>query len=98
MITKIVTYRVRPEALPLVLDTIRRFVVAIQEHEPATRYDAFQYKENPTEFVHTMSFPDPEAERAHQMAAYTAKFVEVLYPNCEVLPRFQDLKEVSQPT
>ena len=41
-----------------------------------------------------MSFPDGGAERTHQTADYTQRFVDVLYPNCEVRPHFTDLKMV----
>ena len=38
-----------------------------------------------------MAFPDHEAERAHQTAEHTTRFVEILYPNCEEAPSFVDL-------
>jgi hypothetical protein len=38
-----------------------------------------------------MSFPDEATETEHRKADYTLKFVEALYPNCEVQPEFTDL-------
>ena len=96
MITKIASYRVKPVALTLVLEAVGTFVAAIQKLEPATRCDAFQYQSEPTRFVHMMTFPDEEAEKAHQQAAYTQSFVEVLYPNCENPPHFEQVSIVSQ--
>jgi quinol monooxygenase YgiN len=39
-----------------------------------------------------MGFPDSQAEAQHQKAPHTLEFVEALYPNCEVQPRFTDLE------
>jgi quinol monooxygenase YgiN len=95
MIAKIVHYKVKPEALPRVLEAIRTFVTAIRVNEPGTCYDAYQHSEDPFSFVHTMQFPDKAGEKAHQAAFYTQVFVEVLYPNCEILPEFKDLSHIA---
>ena len=39
-----------------------------------------------------MECPVAQAEAYHQKAPHTMKFVEVLYPNCEVQLRFTDLR------
>lgn len=91
MAIKIVHDRIRPDKLEVVLPAIREFVASIAQVEPQTRYDAYQ-AEDGVSFVHLMSFPDADAESSHQTAAHTARFVEILYPNCEQAPVFTDLR------
>ncbi len=43
-----------------------------------------------------MSFENEEAEEKHKTAAHTMKFVEVLYPLCEVGPMFTELTAVEK--
>ncbi|MEX0647324.1 MAG: hypothetical protein WD139_06035 [Balneolaceae bacterium] len=35
-----------------------------------------------------MAFPDETAQKLHQTADYTKKFVDILYPHCEKEPEF----------
>ena len=94
MIHKIVHYKVKSDKLGLAVRAIQTFVQAIRADEPHTFYEAYQHKDDPTRFVHTMSFPDEAAEKYHQTSAHTKAFVDVLYPNCEVLPKFTDLSQI----
>lgn len=94
MIRKITQYKVKDDQLFEVEQAIQRFVNAIAQAEPETNYAAYR-TEDPTVFIHTMAFTDEAAEQAHQQAAYTLKFVDVLYPKCEEQPKFQDLNLVS---
>lgn len=93
MIHKIARYKVREAELKTVEQAITEFVDAIAENEPHTLYEAYQ-SDDSVSFVHFMSFPDQEAEKTHQTAPYTTKFVQVLYPRCEEAPAFTDLKLV----
>lgn len=91
MIIKMVHYKVRPENLEEVRQAIKDFVVGIATIEPATRYDAYQ-GEDEFSFVHWMAFPGEKEEKYHQSAPHTMKFVDILYPSCEQMPVFTDLK------
>jgi hypothetical protein len=61
---------------------IIEFVAAVTHNEPHTVCIAHQAGDG-VSFIHFMAFPDQDAEKNHQTAAYTMKFVEVLYPRCE---------------
>ena len=91
MITKITTYQIRADKLAEIEAAVQAFVAAIAENEPRTWYAAYRTDE-PYTYFHIMGFPDAEAESRHQKASYTLEFVEALYPNCEVQPRFTDLE------
>lgn len=90
MIRKITTYKVKSDKLEEVEQAIAEFVASIRENEPRTSYAAYRTDEENTYF-HIMEFPDAQAEAYHQKAPHTMKFVEVLYPNCEVQPHFTEL-------
>jgi quinol monooxygenase YgiN len=94
MIRKIARYQVKAEFDQEVIAVIEAFVAAIGLHEPETFYAAYRQGEERW-FLHYMSFPDEAAEAKHQKAAYTMKFVDALYPNCEVQPKFTDLPLVA---
>jgi hypothetical protein len=94
MIRKIARYQVKAEFDQEIIPVIEAFVAAIGLHEPETFYAAYRQGEGRW-FLHFMSFPDETAETEHQKAAYTMKFVDALYPNCEVQPEFVDLSLVA---
>ena len=87
---KIAEYKVKPDKVAEAERAIKAFVTAIAVEEPDTLYVAYR-KVDGVSFIHFMAFPDQGAEKVHQQAPYTMQFVEVLYPNCEVQPRFTDL-------
>jgi hypothetical protein len=90
MIQKIVEYQVKESELDKCLVAIRDFVAAIKSNEPDTFYEAYQ-ADDKVSFIHIMRFPDRNAEEAHKNAVYTLKFVDILYPSCEVTPVFRDI-------
>jgi quinol monooxygenase YgiN len=90
MIRKLANYRIDPESLKEVERAIEDFVSAIGKGEPETVYEAYRISDD-VSFVHLMAFPDREAERAHQVAPYTKRFVDLLYPYCEEQPTFLDV-------
>ena len=96
MIRKIAQYRVKSGAVEDVREAIQKFVDAVAQHEPDTIYGAL-VADDGTTFIHCMAFPTQEAEEHHRTAAYTKRFVEELYPNCEEEPVFTTV-EVAQST
>jgi quinol monooxygenase YgiN len=90
VIYKVVHYQVKQAELGTAKQAILEFVNAITQDEPQTVYEAFAQADG-VSFVHFMSFRDEAAEKYHQSAPHTMKFVEVLYPRCEVAPQFTDL-------
>jgi quinol monooxygenase YgiN len=91
MPSKITTYTVREDKVAQIEQAIEDFVKAIAENEPQTYYAAYRTNDE-NAYFHIMRFPDPETEARHQKAPYTLEFVEVLYPNCTVEPKFTDLE------
>jgi quinol monooxygenase YgiN len=90
MIRRLANYRIDPESLEEVERAIEDFVSAIGGEEPETVYEAYRIADD-VSFVHLMAFPNRDAERAHQVAPYTKRFVDILYPNCEEQPTFLDV-------
>jgi quinol monooxygenase YgiN len=90
MISVMVKYRVKKDKVELVRKAIVQFVEAVARYESGTlAYDAFQ--EDETGFVHLMTFKNDQARKAHEIADYTNRFVDMLYPNCEKEPVFTEL-------
>lgn len=80
-IYKVATFSVRREALETSRQVIEDFVAYVHRHEPGTRlYLSLQNQEDPTRFVHVMSFDDETAEELHRSSEAVKKFTEVLYP------------------
>jgi quinol monooxygenase YgiN len=94
-ITKIVRYRVKKKKLPKVKKTLVDFVAEIKTNEAGIDfYEVFQEKNDPTVFVHVMTFKDKKAERAHAKSTHVQKLIKTLYPTCKEEPEFTDLKLV----
>ncbi len=82
-------FRVKPDQLNAALEAIRAFV-RHTETEPGTlRYESWRSVDEPTAFLHLMSFADEEAERAHASSAAVKTFTAALYPRCEEEPAFE---------
>lgn len=92
---KVVTYKVKDDAVDAALAAIKEFVEGIRSNEPRTNYQAYQIGEDKTQFMHTMVFPDTQAEEAHRNAPYTKVFVEILNPLCIDKPKFSDIEIVA---
>ncbi len=97
MIRKVAQYKVKKAEVRAVEQAIIDFVAAVTQNERHTFYEAYQGGDG-VSFIHFMAFPDQDAEKEHQTAAYTMKFVDVLYPRCEAAPTFTDLKLVRSST
>jgi quinol monooxygenase YgiN len=90
MIRKLASYRIDPESLEEVKQAIEDFVAAIARKEPETIYEAYRVADGMS-FLHLMTFPDQDAEKLHQAAPHTKRFVDILYPLCEEQPTFLDV-------
>ena len=90
MIRKSVKFKVKEGSEDTVIEIINEFLVAVKENEPFTIYEAYK-SSNEREFIHHITFQDHNSELKHSQSEYTRKFVEKLYPYCEVLPEFVDL-------
>jgi quinol monooxygenase YgiN len=86
-------YRIKAGTLEVVQSAIKEFVAAVHESDPETEYISYQVGDS-DRFIHIMVFIDQDARDHHQQADYTARFVEVLYPNCSQLPEFTPLEIV----
>lgn len=92
MIAKIAEFKVKVDKLEECKKAIAEFVAAVKANEPGTiLYESYQ-KTDSVSFIHTMYFKDAEAEEMHKNSPYVKKFVDILYPNCEIKPTFTDLK------
>lgn len=93
MIHKIVHYKMKADKVDVAIEALEKFVAGIAADEPETFYEAYQ-SEDEVSFVNVMAFPDEMAEKYHQSAPHTMKFVDIIYPNCEEMPVFTTLKLV----
>ena len=93
MIHLLVEYQVQEGTVTAALAVIDAFLTAIFEAEPDTAYVAYRVAGS-DRFVHTMAFVDAAAQKRHQTAAYTQRFVTALYPLCVTPPRFSPLTRI----
>lgn len=90
-----VEYQVKASKLAETLPVIARFIIAAQaDKQHVAYYLGYQYKNEPTKFVHFMKFNTQEDESYHKTAGYTKEFVEALYPNCRIQPVFEEVLEL----
>lgn len=84
----VVPFSIKPEALEVVGPIIQKFILAIKQNEPNTLlYRSLQQTDEPTKFIHVMSFLDTESEMFHKQSEHCAAFVAALYPLCELMPK-----------
>jgi len=93
MIRLMAEFRIKEGALGVVQSAIKEFVAAVHETEPETEYTSYQVAAS-DRFIHILAFVDQDTQQRHQNADYTARFVEVLYPNCSQLPEFTPIEIV----
>jgi quinol monooxygenase YgiN len=90
MIARTAEFVVKKGKLNKVKEAIDQFVRAVHVSEPGTRmYVSLQDEENELKFLHVMIFESEGAEKKHQSAGYTEKFVKSLDPNCKRAPTFR---------
>lgn len=91
-IVRHLAYEVRKDAVAAAVAATTAFVDEVRRKEGGTaRYAAFQHKEHPTRFVHTMAFRTPSAEEYHRKTAWAKRFHETLAPLCTTPPASIDL-------
>ncbi len=91
-----ITFKVRKEGLDEAKMLVREFVENIILNEEDTLlYRTLQKTEDPTEFVHFMTFKDEYAENQHKISNYCSEFVELLTPLCEVEITTTDLTRLA---
>ncbi len=93
MIRLMAEYRIKEGTLDIVENAVKEFVAAVHKAEPETQYTPFRVAES-DRFIHLMVFIDEATQERHQKAEYTSQFVEVLYPNCSILPTFSPLNVI----
>lgn len=90
MIARTAEFVVKKGKLKEVKEAIDHFVRTVHVSEPGTRiYVSFQDEKNEFKFLHVMIFESEGAEKKHQSAVYTEKFVSILIPNCKSEPTFK---------
>ena len=61
-----VEYKVKPEAIPDVLNHIVDYINTVRDNEPDVRvYESYQNKAEPSKFIHLAEFADKAAEQNH---------------------------------
>ena len=96
MINKMVTFRVKEGALDEAKMLVREFVENIILNEEDTLlYRSLQETNDPTRFIHFMTFTDDYAEKQHKNSNYCAEFVESLTPLCDEEISFTDLSRIA---
>lgn len=81
-------YKVREGEVDKVIDIVKDFISRAEEETGTLLYEAFQYDDDKTKFVHFMLFKDKESEEFHKNTEYGKKFADELYPLCEKRPEF----------
>ena len=94
-ITKIVRYKVKKKKLVKVKSALSEFLNLIQKSEPGIMdYKILQEKDDPTRFIHIMSFVDGKAARNHAKTVHVKKLVNVLESSCKEEPVFTNLSAI----
>ncbi len=88
MISYKVLYKVKKSKLKKTNELINAFIDGVREYEPNTfLYHVFQEADDPTQFMHVMSFKNKEAEDLHHNTSYYQHFGEELESICEQGPK-----------
>lgn len=93
--TKIIRYRAKKKKLLKLKVAIGKYVDDIKKNESGViSYEVFQEKDDPTTFVHMMTFKDKTAERVHVKSEHVQKWIKTLHSLCKEEPELTDLKLV----
>ena len=96
MINKMVTYKVKKESIEDAKMLVREFVENIKLNEEDTLlYRALQQSDDPTRFIHFMSFEDEYAEDQQRNANYTEEFSSAILSLCDEEPVFTSLNRLA---
>ena len=84
MINKMVTYKVRKDSIDEAKMLVREFVENIILNEEDTLlYRTLQHSDDPTQFIHFMTFEDEYAEEQHQNSNYHEEFLSSMEELCD---------------
>ena len=82
-----IPFQVREERLDEAKRAINELISNVKEKEPGTLlYNSLQLKNDPTSFIHFITFADPDAHLKHRGAPYVIDFVKKLYELCPTEP------------
>lgn len=96
MIHIFIPFTVKPDSLEYVKILILDFISAIKKNESGTlMYKSYQQKEDPTKFIHVMTFVDEKSQTKHRQTSYCKYFVEKLYPLCTEMPSPAEYNEIT---
>lgn len=96
MINKMVTYKVRKDAVDEVKMFVREFVENIKLNEEGTLlYRALQHSDDPTKFIHFMTFEDEYAEDQHRNSNYNEEFMSSIEEFCDGRIDITDLSRLA---
>ena len=96
MINKMVKFKVRQDALDEAKMLVREFVENIKLNEEDTLlYRAHQHKDDPTSFIHFMSFADEYAEEQHRNSNYCEEFVDGISALCDGEIQYINLERIA---
>lgn len=92
----VVPYSVKSESLEKVKIIIRKFIFDIEKNEPKTLYyKSFQQTDEPTKFIHIMTFLNKKAEDYHKNTKYCREFTDALYSLYEKMPTPINYSEIN---
>jgi len=96
MINKMVTYKVKQESLDDAKMLVRELVENIKLNEEGTLlYRALQQNDDPTRFIHFMSFEDEYSEEVHRKSNYCDEFNVSILPMCDEEPSSTELNRLA---
>ena len=83
MLTKLVRYQVRRDAVDAARAAILKFADEVRRKEGATaRFDVFQETADPTRFFHVVAFRAAAGEKYHEGTAWRKAWLAAVEPLC----------------
>jgi quinol monooxygenase YgiN len=79
-ITVIVQYKIKRKKLAKAKEALSEYVEAVKNELGTTEYRVFQEKNDPTFFVHVMSFVDKNAKNTHLKTEHMKRLKNYLVP------------------
>lgn len=84
-----VEYKVKESAIGNVKAAICNYIDKVRDTESGIHvYESYQSREERTKFTHLAHFKDKDSEQCHKDQKHTKKFIEFLYPLCDIEPKF----------
>jgi quinol monooxygenase YgiN len=89
IIRRTARFTVKEEAIGHVLEAIASFLTHTATEPGTLTYESLRSTDEPTRFLHLMTFADEDAERVHASSAACERFTSALYPACTDGPVFE---------